>query len=186
MSQNNPASLAIDDLVRCYYAAVARLALSILDDGRAPDASDQAEDAAQETFIAAARSLSDYRGSASPKTWLFAIAINVCRTRLRRRKARAVLAQTVGGLVRLFGTVETPEQRVERSERDRELWSAVDALEEKHRLVILLRYVHELSAGEIAQVLETNEGTVHSRLHYARQQLAQDLKRSAVFQEVVS
>jgi RNA polymerase sigma-70 factor, ECF subfamily len=186
MSQNNPASLAIEDLVRCYYAAVTRLALSILDDGCAPDAAAESEDAAQETFIAAARSLADYRGSASPKTWLFAIAINVCRTRLRRRKARAVLVQTVGGLARLFSGAETPEQRVERTERDRELWSAVDALDEKHRLVILLRYVHDLSAGEIAQVLDTNEGTVHSRLHYARQQLAQVLKRSAVFQEAVT
>jgi RNA polymerase sigma factor (sigma-70 family) len=46
----------------------------------------------------------------------------------------------------------------------------VDSLE-KHRLPVILRYVHELSVAEIAASLGTNEGTIHSRLHYARKKL---------------
>ena len=177
MQTNETPSSTVGDLVRCHYAAVARLALSILDDG------DEADEAAQETFIAAAKALDGYRGSASLKTWLFAIAINVCRSRLRRRKAQLALARALAGIQQLFGHVESPEQRAEENERDAALWAAVDRLDEKHRLVVVLRYVHELTASEIAQVLGISEGTVHSRLHYARQQLAATLRRSAVFEE---
>ena len=176
----------IETLVHSYYAAVVRLCLSILDDGSAADAQDEAEDAAQETFIAAAKALENFRGEASPKTWLFSIAINTCRGRLRRRKTRRALAQAVEAVQRLFGGIDDPQQHAECAERDRVLWAAVDALDEKHRLVMLLRYVHNLPVSEIAAVLEINEGTVHSRLHYARQQLAGQLKRSAVFEEAAA
>ena len=56
-------------------------------------------------------------------------------------------------------------------EADRQLWQAVDALDDKHRLVVILRYVHELSTAEIAAALDISQGTVHSRLFYARQRL---------------
>lgn len=184
MQMNESSDLAIDELVRSHYALVERLALSILDDGSSPDLQDEAEDAVQETFIAAANALESFRKEASLKTWLVAIAVNTCRAKLRRRKARRALANTLLALQRVFMPGEGPEQRVERSERETQLWNAVDELDEKHRLVIILRYVHELSAGEIAQVLEITEGTVHSRLHYARRKLADRLRRSAVFEEV--
>jgi RNA polymerase sigma-70 factor (ECF subfamily) len=53
----------------------------------------------------------------------------------------------------------------------------VDSLGDKHRLPIILRYVHELSTPEIAAILGLSEGTVHSRLHYARQRLQASLSR---------
>ncbi len=52
------------------------------------------------------------------------------------------------------------------------LWQAVDSLGEKHRLPIILFYVHGLTAPEIAKVLEIREGTVYSWLHYACRKLA--------------
>lgn len=174
----------IDELVHCYYGAVVRLALAILDNG-SPEADPQAEDAAQETFIAAAGALREYRGTASLKTWLFAIAINTCRSRLRKRRARQALTRAVTTFQRIFGGIESPEQRAECAERDRQLWTTVNALDEKHRLVVVLRYVHELPAAEIAQALGITEGTVHSRLHYARQQLAGQLRRSTVLEEAL-
>lgn len=186
MQSKQAYSLNLDDLVRCYYPAVVRLALSILDDGRSPDVLDEAEDAAQETFIAASNALESYQGYASPKTWLFAITINGCRSRLRRRKAQRALTQVYAGLQRLLGHAAGLEQMAEGSERDAELWAAVDSLDEKHRTVVVLRYIHQLAVSEVAQVLAVNEGTVHSRLHYARRQLARQLKRSTVFEEVAS
>ena len=190
MQANEANALTLDALVHNYYPAVVRLALSILSTDGSPAALDEAEDAAQETFIAAANALSGFHGASSPKTWLFAIAINACRSRLRRRKAQRALAQTLAHLQRLFGQgapvdgAQSAEQAVEVAERDRVLWAAVDSLDEKHRLVVLLRYVHELPVAEIAQALEISEGTVYSRLHYARQFLARRLRRSLVFQEV--
>jgi len=188
MQANKPTPPDIESLVRCYYPAVVRLGLAILEDSSgtypgALSAIDEAEDAAQDTFIAAARSLPEYRGQASAKTWLFSITINICRSRLRKRKAQRRLVQVLGFTQRLFGPGDAFEQRVERSDRDRQLWLAVDRLDEKHRLVLLLRYVQELSSMEIAQVLGITEGTVHSRLHYARQQLAGQLRRLPEFEE---
>lgn len=160
-----PARMEIDSLVTAYYATIRRLAFSILDDAH------EADDAAQETFIAAYRSLEGFRGEASPKTWLTGIAVNICRSRLRKRKSRQALQNILQALHLQRGGVADPEQVAVRNEAERSIWQAVDALDEKHRLVVILRYGHELSTPEIARVLQVSLGTVHSRLHYARQEL---------------
>jgi RNA polymerase sigma-70 factor, ECF subfamily len=178
-------SPSIEELVYSYYPAVVRLAACILDDGQSKSPLDEAEDAAQETFIAASRALSDFRDESAPKTWLFAIAINICRSRLRRHHARRMISHALELFEYRAGAGEDPQSRYEVSERDAGLWKEIDALDEKHRLVVVLHYVHELPTREIAQVLGINEGTVHSRLYHARQQLAGRLKRSVVWEEAV-
>jgi RNA polymerase sigma-70 factor (ECF subfamily) len=156
---------AIEALVREYYGYVLRLCLSVLDDAT------EADDAAQETFISAARDLPGYRGDAEPKTWLYAIAVNTCRGRLRKRRARQRLENSLRAVYFLFLRSADPEQAIIQDEANWQVWRAVDDLGEKHRLPVILHYVHELSASEIAAVLGLSEGTVHSRLHYARQYL---------------
>jgi RNA polymerase sigma-70 factor (ECF subfamily) len=155
----------IDLLVAAHYGYIRRLAVSILDDVN------EADDAAQETFIAACRALSSFRSEADPKTWLTAIAVNACRARLRKLKVRRVLQSALEALHLADSGSLSPEHFTIQQESDGQLWQAVDSLDEKHRLVVLLRYVHELPAVEIARVLGISEGTVHSRLHYARQKL---------------
>src|SRR3989304_7444732 len=81
------AAQALETLVGEYYPYIRRLALTILDDGRAGAGAD-AEDAAQETFITAHRTLAGFRGDASLKTWLTSIAVNACRARLRKGRRR--------------------------------------------------------------------------------------------------
>ena len=172
MTQHNPHATAaagttgeIEALMQAHYAYIHRLALSILNDAA------EADDAAQETFIAASRNLDGFRHQASPRTWLTSIAVNQCRSRLRKRKVRQGLLHTLCNLHLLRPPAENPEVRAVQSEADRQLWRTVDALDDKHRLPVVLRYVHELSVPEIAAVLDLNEGTVHSRLHYARKKL---------------
>jgi RNA polymerase sigma-70 factor (ECF subfamily) len=160
-----PAAQHVECLVREHYAYIQRLALSILDDP------DEAEDAAQETFIAAHRAWSSFRGEAQARTWLTTIAVNACRGRLRKRKVRQALHATLTSLHLLSARPPSPEQAALQSETDRQLWQAVDSLDEKHRLPLILRYVHELSVPQIAAVLNLSQGTVHSRLHYARLKL---------------
>ena len=164
-STTNEQAFSIEVLVRDYYAYIRRLALSILDDPH------EAEDAAQETFIAAERALSTFRGEAQVKTWLSAIAVNTCRGRLRKRKMRLVLQTTLQALHLRSSRVATIEEKALQRESNRQLWLAVDKLDDKHRLPVLLRYVHDMSVPEIAVALGVNEGTVHSRLHYARYEL---------------
>jgi RNA polymerase sigma factor (sigma-70 family) len=156
-----------------YYAYVRRLSLTILDDGSA-EAGAEAEDAAQDTFITAYRSLAGFRGNASLKTWLTAIAVNTCRGRLRKRKLRQALQSTLKGM-HLSRRQDLPEEAAMQHESYRQLWRAVDSLDEKHRLPLILRYVHSLTVPEIAASLNTNEGTIHSRLHYARKALVECL-----------
>ena len=164
---------ALDSLVSEYYAYIRRLALTILDDGRAVAGAD-AEDAAQETFITAHRALAGFRGRSSLKTWLTSIAVNACRARLRKRRTRQSLQSALQVLHRSM-RLASPEETALQNEAHRRLWRAVDSLDEKHRLPVILRYVHELSVAEIAASLGTNEGTVHSRLHYARKELLDQL-----------
>jgi RNA polymerase sigma-70 factor (ECF subfamily) len=133
------------------------------------------EDAA-ETFIDACHSLEDFRGEASPKTWITGIAINICRGRLRKRKSRKILQSVLQALHMASDPLPGVEQAVLRNEADRLLWQSVDTLDEKHRLVVVLRYVHDLSTDEIAEVLKIRPGTVHSRLHYARKALMASLR----------
>jgi RNA polymerase sigma-70 factor (ECF subfamily) len=66
-----------------------------------------------------------------------------------------------------------PEEALILSESQRRLKRAVDDLDDKHRLPVLLRYQHGLSVPEIAHALELSEGTVYSRLHYAHRKLRQ-------------
>ena len=156
---------AIEHLVREHYPYIRRLAFSILDEPG------EAEDATQETFIAASRALSGYRGEANAKTWLTAIAVNACRGRLRKRRVRQNLQAALGFIQSLVTPPSLPEETAIRSEVDRQIWEEVDALGEKHRLPVILRYVHELTVPEIAAILGARQGTVHSRLHYAREKL---------------
>ena len=157
--------LKVDQLIREYYAYINRLARSILDDLH------EAEDVAQETFIAAHHSLAGFRNESNPKTWLSAIAINACRGRLRKRKVRQVLTNTLQALHLMKNNPASPEQTAIQNETDQSIWKAVDRLDEKHRIPVILRYVHALNVPEIAHMLNLSQGTVHSRLHYARKEL---------------
>jgi len=157
--------VVIETIVRGYYAPILRLASSILNDLA------EAEDATQETFIKAALNLDRYRTGTNFKTWLYTIAVNTCRGMLRKRKTRAQLQMLFSNLPYPILHTSYPEEHVIESEISNDLKNAINSLDEKHRLPILLRFVHELPTAEIAKILGIREGTVHSRLHYGIQKL---------------
>lgn len=158
-------------LVRGHQVPVFRLALSILDDPA------EAEEAAQEALVAALKALGAFRGDSAFSTWLYRITVNVCRGRLRRRRSRERLQ---AALVQLFQlgreAAPLPEEQVARREREAALWEAIRALDEKHRLPLVLHYYHDLPTAEIGRILEVSEGTIHSRLHTARQRVRARLR----------
>ncbi len=164
-------STAVERFVQTYQQDLYRLALSILDD------SSEAEDATQDTLLAALRALDSFHGASSLKTWLYSIAINLCRTRLQQRKRRERLAEILGGVLRLRNTrPPLVEEDIIQNESDETFWRAIHSLKEKQRIPLVLRYYHDLPAAEIATILQIPEGTVHSRLNTARRQLHQILK----------
>lgn len=122
-----------------------------------------AEDAAQETFIRAWKSMTQFKGDASPRTWLTRIAINVCRNLRRtawfRRNDRSV----------------TPEELpLTAPEEDRTLLLTVRQLPEKYRQVVILRYYQGMSLDEAAEALDISRSAVHHRLHKALDKLRID------------
>lgn len=162
---------AIEQLIGAHQLSVFRLALSVLNDP------DEANEAAQDTFIAALRALKSYRKTSSFKAWLYTITLNVSRSRLRKRKTIERLQNTLKTIFQAQSQdTSTIEEAVIGNEEDTALWETLEKLGEKHRTPIVLRYYHDLSVAEIAEILDIKEGTVHSRLSIGRERLRSALE----------
>ncbi len=162
---------AIEELIHTYEADVFRLALSVVGDQA------DAQEIAQETFIAALKSLRNYEERKSFKAWLYVIALNLSRSHLRKQKFLAKLKASTTSLFRVEVQKQvSPEESVILSEKEAVIWAQLNKLDERHRIVVILRYFHELSVAEISEILNINEGTIHSRLHTARERLRDALK----------
>jgi RNA polymerase sigma-70 factor, ECF subfamily len=163
---------AIETLIRQHEAGVFRLALSIVGD------SADAQEITQETFVAALRALPSYQERKSFKAWLYVIALNLSRTHLRKRRLLEKLKAATTALFRLESQKQTssPEEAVIHNEKEAAIWSELKKLDERHRIVLLLRYFQDLSITEISEILDINEGTIHSRLHTARERLRNALR----------
>ncbi len=104
---------AIERLVQQYQAGVFRLALSVLDDPL------EANEAAQDTFIAALRALGNYQDKSTFKAWLYTIALNTSRSRLRKRKAAQRLRNTLQALFKIQAQkTPTAEDAVIQNEKE--------------------------------------------------------------------
>ena len=165
---------AIEMFVHQYETSIFRLALSIVGDPA------EANEVTQATFIAALRSLpayQDYQDKKSFKAWLYTIALNHSRSHLRKRKILERLRTTLTSIFKVETEKQIlPEEAVIQSEKEAQVWSSLNQLDERHRIVVVLRYFHELSIAEISEILSISEGTIHSRLHSAREKLRNALK----------
>jgi len=161
---------AIAQLIQKHQLGVFRLALSVLGD------SGEANEATQDTFIAALSALKSYQESSTFKAWLYTITLNLSRSRLRKRKALERLQYTLTAFFRVHSQrPSTLEEIIIGNEVDAALWQALEKLGEKHRLPLVLRYYHDFSIKEIAEILKIKEGTVHSRLSIGRERLRSEL-----------
>jgi RNA polymerase sigma factor (sigma-70 family) len=134
-----------------------------------------AEEVLQDTFARAYQRRSILRTDMSPLPWLHRVAINLCYSRLGRRRLPAgPIEESTVRLVR-DGAVE-PAERAERRELRQIVREGVAALPPKHQSVVVLYYLHELSLQETAVALDVRLGTVKSRLHYALRSLRTQLE----------
>lgn len=157
---------AIKDFILTYQNRVYRLTLSILDDPH------EAEDATQEVFIAVYNGMKDFRCESTVYTWLYSITVNTCLNRKRSRKRWDRLIERLRESFSISGSVASSAERIAiQNETDAAVWRAIKSLGEKHRLPVVLRYYHDLTVSEIAEILNVKEGTVHSRLNVARKRL---------------
>jgi len=145
-----------EQVFRQHYHSVYRLALSL--SGNHADA----EDIAQEVFVAIIGALPRFRGDAKLSTWIYRIALRVGTRWLARRGVVAELPPTLRAADHTIPI---------------DLVNALHKLPIDARMVILLVAVEGLSHSEVAEVLAIPEGTVASRLHYARKRLSDLLAR---------
>jgi RNA polymerase sigma-70 factor (ECF subfamily) len=159
-------------LVSQYYGYIHRLAIYLLGDLA------DADDACQDTFIDALLYIDRYSPGTNLRAWLSKIAVHKCQQVLRKRKIRDSLNAVIRTRhARLSEAPTLFEAALAKEEKER-IWTAINALGEKHRLPVILYYVYEFKISEIAGILEIPEGTVCSRLHYAVQKLGNSLKGS--------
>lgn len=175
----NPA--AFDELVRRYKDRVYNVVYRFL--GNHEDA----QDVAQETFLKAYLGIRQFEGRSRVYTWLYSIAGNLARNRIRdggrrgRNKTVSIDAERPDGRQRDFASgANTPEEAARARELDKVLQDALNELPEHYRLVFVLRTFEKLSYDEIADAAGCPTGTVKSRLNHARKQLHERLKAAAV------
>jgi RNA polymerase sigma-70 factor (ECF subfamily) len=145
-----------------------------------------AEDVTQQTFLSVLENLEGFRGEASFSTWVLRIASHAALKIIRKRKGLNTVSleeatepaddlNSIPHPEYIADWRESPEHLVERNEVRRLLDDALSRLDEKHRLVFLLRDVEGLSVRETADALELSEGNVKVRLLRARLQLREEL-----------
>ena len=144
-----------------------------------------AEETAQDVFLAVFRGLGGFRGDARLSTWIFQVTLNHCRNRRQYRARRGWgRTESLGPRVQGEGperqfTAEGAEADQATATREAQLLvgEALNALEPEQRQILLLRDVEDLSYEEIATILGVPRGTVKSRIHRARSELAEQLGR---------
>ena len=145
-----------------------------------------AEDVTQQTFLSVLENLEGFRGESSFYTWVLRIASHAALKIIRKRKGLSTVSleeatepsDTLDSIPHpefIADWRQSPELLVERNEVRRLLDDALTRLDERHRLVFLLRDVEGLSVRETAEALDLSEGNVKVRLLRARLQLREDL-----------
>ncbi len=165
-------------LMRQYNRRLYRLARAVLRDDT------EAEDALQDAYVSAYRSIHHFRGDSSLATWLSRLVLNECLGRLRRSERRSKMMTVVTPNNQEMTDVaeddgRRPEWIVARGQMRALIEQKLDQLPEAFRLVFVSRSVEELSVEETAAVLGIPEATVRTR--YFR---AKGLLREALAQEI--
>jgi RNA polymerase sigma-70 factor (ECF subfamily) len=153
---------AFERLFRCYAPRIFRFAMSYLNDPAL------AEEVVQETMIAVWKNAKDYKEQSQLSTWILGIARNKALDRARARQREPELLREID---RRASARATPEQIAQRDSQADRARSALEKLSPEHREVMMLAFYNELSYSEIAQIVGCPEGTVKSRVYYAKEQL---------------
>jgi RNA polymerase sigma-70 factor (ECF subfamily) len=166
--------VAFSRLVEAYQRPVYNLCYRML--GNAPEA----EDAAQETFVRMYTKLHTYQPDRKLSSWVLSIASHYCIDRLRRRRGQWLSLDEEPVAATLPSQNRGPEEMALRGESRDEVQRLVDMLPAAYRVPLILRYWHDLSYAEIAEVMGLTVQAVKSRLHRARLQVIEKTPAGSV------
>lgn len=146
----------------------------------------EAEDVAQEVFIAVFKTIDQFREESKFSTWLYRVTVNHCKNRIKylaRRHDRdkdeldETSQQTNGAVTGMPVRAAQPDKALASAQMEKLLHEAIADLDEEQRQVVILRDVEDLSIEEICEITELPDGTVKSRLHRARLVLRKRMQR---------
>ncbi len=159
---------ALDELLTRHQRRVYRFGLKMCRDP------EDAKDVLQETLLAVARTVKDFRGASSVSTWLYSIARSFCIKRRRRSKfapaeEESLEAHAPGEEARQIADPSRgPEDALAGRQIEAALETAIGSLDPMYREVLVLRDVEGLTASEVAEIMGLTVEAVKSRLHRAR------------------
>ena len=173
---------AFEELIRQYEKKVYTLCFRMCGN------SEDAEEAAQDAFLALWRGIDRFRQESSLSTWIYRLATNVCIDTLRRRKKQSgsVSLDDEELFVDAVDTSPQPQETVEHRETQKLLQEGLSALPEEYRKVLILREIEGLSYTEIAESASIELGTVKSRISRGRSLLRNFLSGNGNFFEIAS
>lgn len=173
---------AFEELIRQYEKKVYTLCFRMCDN------SEDAEEAAQDAFLALWRGIDRFRQESSLSTWIYRLATNACIDTLRRRKKQSgsVSLDDEELFVDAVDTSPQPQETVEHREAQKLLQKGLSALPEEYRKVLILREIEGLSYTEIAESASIELGTVKSRISRGRSLLRNFLSGNGNFFEIAS
>lgn len=145
---------------------------------------EDALDLTQETFIIAYRHINKFRNEASIYTWLYRIAINLCKKDYNKKRRRSLVftrslddPETMNHMAEQVSEHRAATEVLELAEEQSVIRGEIASLSQKHRTVIILKYMQDLSYEEISNIVGCSIGTVKSRLSRAKEKLKERLQR---------
>ena len=169
--RNSGDTAAFGILVTRYRSRITGLARKMLGSGHA----DEADDIAQEVFVAAYVHRASFRPGSPFRPWLYRIAVNRCLDRLKSRSRQPLITDWENAPEPSVADLHEPLGNYLAGELDAVLQKAVDALPLNHKSVFVLRHIDELSYEEIAEATNQPIGTVKTNLFRARAELRKGL-----------
>jgi RNA polymerase sigma-70 factor (ECF subfamily) len=140
-------------------------------------------DLSQDAFIKAFQSIARFKGKSSFFTWLYRISVNTTLSFLKKNRHRRFLSYEniseetgTSDIIEVLAAKTGTEKPTLLKELQHKLNEALQTLSVKHRTVLVLFEIDNLSHQEIAEIMNCSVGTVRSRLHYAKKQLQSELQ----------